>query len=92
MKSIREELKSLGITLESRYMIYTAEDRTLVIPYYHIRTLELKNDKVIIQTGSVEKIVIHLPSDTLANILFEELLLHIERIYLSLPLWQVLWI
>lgn len=82
MKSIREELKALGILLESRCIVYNMEDKTLAVPYYHIRTLELKQDRVIIQTGGVERIVIQLPHEALAHALFEELLLHIEKIYL----------
>ncbi len=82
MKSIREELKKLGIELESRYLIYRTKERVVAIPYYHIRTLELKGNRVIVQTGSVERLVIELSSDRLASELFNELLIHIERVYI----------
>ncbi|MFN3599253.1 MAG: hypothetical protein ACK4VK_05925 [Aquificaceae bacterium] len=37
MKAEREELRSLGVELESRYLIYRKEDKVLAVPYYHIR-------------------------------------------------------
>lgn len=82
MKSIREELKKLGIELESRYLIYRTQEKITVIPYYHIRTLEFKGGRIVIQTGGVERVVIDMPSEYLAFELFNELLLHIERVYL----------
>ncbi|MFN4320132.1 MAG: hypothetical protein ACK4FY_06675 [Aquificaceae bacterium] len=82
MKSIREELKKLGIELESRYLIYKTQEKITVIPYYHIRSLELKGTKIFIQTGGVERMVIDIPNQSLAMELFNELLIHIERVYL----------
>lgn len=82
MKSLREELKKLGIELESRYMIYKTRERIMVIPYYHIRTLELKGNRVLIQTGGVERVIIDMPEENLAFEFFNELLLHLERVYL----------
>lgn len=82
MKSIREELKKHGVELESRYLIYKTQEKVIVIPYYHIRTLEFKDTKIVIQTGGVERMIIDMPSEHLASELFNELLLHIERVYL----------
>ncbi len=82
MKSKREHLKSLGVELESKYMIYRTDEKALVVPYYHIRTMELKGKKVVLSTGGVERIVIDMPSEETAMNLFEELLLLLERVYL----------
>jgi len=82
MKSVREELKKLGIELESRYLIYKTQEKITVITYYHIRTLEFKGTKIVIQTGGVERVVIDIPRQNLALEFFNELLLHIERVYL----------
>lgn len=82
MKKQREEFKSLGIDLESRYLIYRKKDKIVAIPYNHIIAIELKGERVSIQTGGLEKITIQLPSDHLASLLFEELLLQVEKTYL----------
>ncbi len=82
MKKIRDEFKELGIELENRYIIYKNQGKTTVIPYYHIQILELKGNRVVIQTGNVERIAVELPSEYVAERLFEEILLHIERTYL----------
>jgi hypothetical protein len=81
MRSIKEELKQIGIELESRYLIYRKQETTFVVPYYHIRTLEFKGNRIVLYTGGVERIVIEVP-EYYALPLFEELLLHIERVYL----------
>lgn len=82
MKSVRERLKNAGVELESRYMIYRTENRVLIVPYYHMRTIELRGSKVIISTGGMEKIILDMVSEEIAYYLFEELQLHLERIYL----------
>ncbi len=84
MRRIREEFKKLGIEFENSCLIYSDSNkgRIVAIPYKHIVSVELKDDKVMIQVGGIEKIIISLPSDTLASLLFEELLLQIERTYL----------
>ncbi|MEN3027710.1 MAG: hypothetical protein ABDH29_00430 [Aquificaceae bacterium] len=84
MRSIKETFKALGIELESKYFIYTTKDRerTIVIPYHHIKSMELKESRVIVSTGGLERITLELPSEGLAKQLFEELLLQLEKIYL----------
>ncbi len=82
MKSRREELRNYGIEIESRYFIYRREDRVIAVPYFHIRTIELKEDTVIVYTGGVERLVIQLPHRGLALALFEDILLSIERLHL----------
>ncbi len=82
MKTLREELKRLGIELESRYMIYRTYERIVVVPYYHIRTVELKGKRVIVSTGGVERVNVDMPTEEMATALFEELLLYLERVYL----------
>ncbi|MEJ5338854.1 MAG: hypothetical protein ACK42C_01205 [Aquificaceae bacterium] len=82
MKSIRENLKKLGVELESRYLIYRTDEKTLVVPYYHIRTVELKGKRIVVSTGGVERVNMDMPSEEMAMALFEELLLYLERVYL----------
>ncbi len=82
MKSRREELRNYGIEIESRYFIYRREDKVIAVPYFHIRTIELKEDTVIVYTGGVERLVIKLPHQGLALALFEDILLSIERLHL----------
>ena len=82
MRRLKEEFKNLGIEFESRCLIYRNKGRIIAIPYNHIVSIELKDDEVMIQVGGMEKIIIPMPSDSLASLLFEELLLQIERAYL----------
>ena len=82
MKSRREELRNYGIEIESSYFIYRREDKVIAVPYFHIRTIELKEDTVIVYTGGVERLVIQLPHQGLALALCEDILLSIERLHL----------
>ncbi len=82
MKSLRDNLKKLGVELESRYMVYRTDEKTVVVPYYHIRTVELKGKRVIVSTGGVERVNVDMPTEEMATALFEELLLYLERVYL----------
>lgn len=82
MRSIRETLKSLGIEVESRYFIYTTKDKMVLVPYNHIRSMELKDNKVIVSTGGMERLVIETPSEVIAKQLFDELILQLEKTYL----------
>jgi len=85
MKSKRKELRNYGIEIESRYFIYRREDRVIAVPYFHIRSVELRENTVVICTSGVEKITIQLPHQGLAFALFEDILLCIERLYLQPP-------
>ncbi|MCS7171274.1 MAG: hypothetical protein N3D14_02085 [Aquificaceae bacterium] len=82
MKSLKESLKRLGIELENKYMIIRTEEKTLVVPYKHIRTIELKGNKVVILTGGIERITVDMSSSEMAVSLLEELLVYLERVYL----------
>lgn len=84
MRSIREDLRSLGVSLEGKYILYTTKnkDRTVLVPYRHIQSIELRDKKVSILTGSMEKLVIELPSEVMAKQLFDELMLQLEKVYL----------
>lgn len=82
MKSIREQLRNYGVEVEPKYLIYRTSERIFAVPYFHIRTIELKETKVIIYTGGVERIVIELPHEGFSRALFEDILLHIEKLHL----------
>ncbi len=82
MRSIREQLKGYGIEIEPRYIIYRTQERVLAVPYSHIRTLELKENRVVLYTGGVDRVLLELPNTELANMVFEDILLHIERLYI----------
>lgn len=82
MRSIREELEKFGFEFEGKYLLQRTYEGIRAIPYYHIRLLEVKGNKVIIHPGGLDKIVVELPSDMLARKFFEEILLHVERLHL----------
>lgn len=82
MRSLREQLKGYGVEIEAKYLIYRTQDRVLAVPYLQIRAIELKENKVFIYTGGIDRLVIELPSETLSQALFEDLLLHIEKLHL----------
>lgn len=81
MRLKRQEFNKYGIYLEDRFLVQETENKKLVVPYYHIRTLEYRNNKIVLYTGGVERIVIELPPEVCEQ-LYEELLVHIERVYL----------
>ncbi|MCS7195938.1 MAG: hypothetical protein NZ827_01545 [Aquificaceae bacterium] len=84
MRSIKETFRALGIELESKYLVYTTKDRdrTIAVPYHHIKSIELKENRVLVSTGGLERITLELPSEGMAKQLFEELLLQLEKVYL----------
>lgn len=79
MKSVKELLKNYGIEMEPNYIIYRTAEKVLAIPYLHIKIVELRENKVVIYTGGIEKTVFEFPSRDIANLLFENILLHIEK-------------
>ncbi|MFN3813902.1 MAG: hypothetical protein ACK4SM_04690 [Aquificaceae bacterium] len=79
----KDELGKEGITIEDRYMIYSSKDTTYIIPYSHIRTIEVKGNKLTIYTGGVERMVITMKDENTAKLLLEAVLTGIEKIYLK---------
>ncbi|RMH02410.1 MAG: hypothetical protein D6699_05950 [Aquificota bacterium] len=77
----KREFSKYGIHIEDRYLIQETEGKKVVVPYYHIRTLEYRENRIILYTGGIERIVIELPPEVCEQ-LYEELLIHIERVYL----------
>lgn len=82
MRSSREQLRNHGVEIDSRHLIYRSKDRILAIPYSHIRLIEFKDNKVILYTGGIEKVVIDLPHEGLSMALFQDILLQIEKLHL----------
>ncbi|MCC6063204.1 MAG: hypothetical protein LM570_01530 [Thermocrinis sp.] len=83
MKRSEKYLK-YGVKLEDRYLIYEEEDRRVAVPYAHIAFLSVSKNNLVIQTNSMEKVVIKLDTEDTANELFEDILVFIERLYIIL--------
>jgi hypothetical protein len=81
MKRSERYLK-YGVKLEDRYLIYKEENRRVAVPYAHIAFLYVSKNSLVIQTDSVERIVIKLDTEDTANALFEDILVLIERLYI----------
>jgi hypothetical protein len=77
-----ERYVEFGVKLEDRYLIYEEENRKVAIPYSHIAFLYVSKNNLVIQTDSVERIVIKLDTEDTANELFEDILVLIERLYI----------
>jgi len=78
MKRSEKYLK-YGVKLEDRYLIYEEEDRRVAVPYAHIAFLSVSKNNLVIQTNSMEKVVIKLDTEDTANELFEDILVFIRR-------------
>ncbi len=63
-------------------MIYEEENRKVAVPYSHMAFLYVSKNNLVIQTDSVERIVIKLDTEDTANELFEDILVLIERLYI----------
>jgi len=81
MKRSEKYLK-YGVKLEDRYLIYEEEDRRVAVPYAHIAFLSVSKNNLVIQTNSMEKVVIKLDTEDTANALFEDILVFIQRLYI----------
>ena len=81
MKRSEKYLK-YGVKLEDRYLIYEEEHRRIAVPYSHITFLSVSKNNLVIQTDSVERVVIKLDTEDTANELFEDILVLIERLYI----------
>jgi hypothetical protein len=81
MKKSEKYLK-YGVKLEDRYLIYEEENRRVAVPYAHIAFLSVSKNDLVIQTNSMEKVVIKLDTEDTANALFEDILVYIERLYI----------
>jgi len=78
-----EKYKSFGIRLEDRYIVYESKNKKTAIPYTHIACIELSDNHVIIQTNSVERLIIKVDDKQTAEQLFEDILSFIERLYIG---------
>jgi hypothetical protein len=52
------------------------------VPYAHMAFLYVSKNNLVIQTDSVERVVIKLDTEDTANELFEDILISIERLYI----------
>jgi hypothetical protein len=77
-----EKYLRFGVRLEDRYLIYEDENRKVAVPYSHMAFLYVSKNNLVIQTDSVERIVIKLDTEDTANELFEDILVLIERLYI----------
>jgi hypothetical protein len=77
-----ERYVEFGVKLEDRYLIYEEENRKVAVPYSHMAFLYVSKNNLVIQTDSVERIVIKLDTEDTANELFEDILVLIERLYI----------
>jgi len=77
-----ERYVKFGVKLEDRYLIYKEEKRKVAVPYSHIAFLYVSKNNLVIQTDSVERVVIKLDTEDTANELFEDILVLIERLYI----------
>jgi len=77
-----EKYLRFGVKLEDRYLIYEEENRKVAVPYAHIAFLSVSKNNLVIQTDSVESVVIKLDTEDTANELFEDILVLIERLYI----------
>jgi hypothetical protein len=55
-----ERYAEFGVKLEDRYLIYEEENRKVAVPYYHMAFLYVSKNNLVIQTDSVERVVIKL--------------------------------
>ncbi|WP_299200198.1 hypothetical protein [Thermocrinis sp.] len=76
-----EKYLRFGVKLEDRYLIYEEEHRRVAVPYAHIAFLYVSKNNLVIQTDSVERVVIKLDTENTANELFEDILVSIQRLY-----------
>jgi hypothetical protein len=81
MKRSEKYLK-YGVKLEDRYLIYEEGNCRVAVPYSHIAFLSVSKNNLVIQTDSVERVVIKLDTEDTANELFEDILVSIERLYI----------
>jgi len=77
-----EKYLRFGVRLEDRYLIYEDENRKVAVPYAHMAFLYVSKNNLVIQTDSVERIVIKLDTEDTANELFEDILVLIERLFI----------
>ena len=77
-----EKYLRFGVKLEDRYLIYEEKNRRVAVPYSHMAFLYVSKTNLVIQTDSVERIVIKLDAEDTANELFEDILVLIERLYI----------
>ncbi|MFZ8787068.1 hypothetical protein [Thermocrinis sp.] len=77
-----EKYLEFGVKLEDRYLIYEEQNRKVAVPYSHMAFLYVSKTNLVIQTDSVERIVIKLDTEDTANELFEDILVLIERLYI----------
>jgi len=56
-----------GVKLEDRYLIYKEENRQVAVPYSHMAFLYVSKNNLVIQTDSVERVVIKLDTENTAN-------------------------
>jgi hypothetical protein len=77
-----EKYLRFGVKLEDRYLIYEEQNRKVAVPYSHMAFLYVSKTNLVIQTDSVERIVIKLDTEDTANELFEDILVLIERLYI----------
>ena len=78
-----EKYLRFGVKLEDRYLIYEEENRRVAVPYSHMAFLYVSKSNLVIQTDSIERIVIKLDTEDTANELFEDILVSIERLYIQ---------
>jgi hypothetical protein len=77
-----ERYVEFGVKLEDRYLIYEEENRKVAVPYSHMAFLYVSKNNLVIQTDSVERVIIKLDTEDTANELFEDILVLIERLYI----------
>jgi hypothetical protein len=77
-----EKYLKYGVKLEGRYLFYEEENRRVAVPYSHMAFLYVSKNNLVIQTDSVERVVIKLDTEDTANELFEDILVLIERLYI----------
>ena len=82
MKRSEKYLK-YGVRLEDRYLIYEERHRRVAVSYAHIAFLCVSKNNLVIQTDSVERVVIKLDTEDTANKLFEDILVSIQRLYIK---------
>jgi hypothetical protein len=77
-----ERYVEFGVKLEDRYLIYEEENRRVAVPYSHMAFLYVSKNNLVIQTDSIERVVIKLDTEDTDNELFEDILVLIERLYI----------
>jgi hypothetical protein len=66
MKRSEKHVK-FRVKLEDRYLIYEEENHKVAVPYSHMAFLYVLKNNLVIQTESVERIVIKLDTENTAN-------------------------